>query len=238
MTFLQAEQNRARKEAARVAKLGRFEYYTLSNGDAILRGTRSQTWEGYSSTSQGKQDIPNCLAAFVIHRLNPITNWHYKHIDLILDIGDQLYKDSYITYDPRNPKLGFKNVLRKIFIKDVQVSLKIYKPVMSNTLTAFNLEMALVNYFQQEPFGILFANNQYVALFFKQGYYYMFDPHDRDLDGNSCTSGTACVMKFQTLPNLVAKYLENAITMLDSVKYFYITLVTIGAISKSGVIDI
>ncbi|KAF2892356.1 hypothetical protein ILUMI_13816 [Ignelater luminosus] len=93
--------------------------------------------------------------------------------------------------------------------------------------------MALVNYFQQEPFGILFANNQYVALFFKQGYYYMFDPHDRNLEGSSCESGTACVLKFQTLPNLVVKYLENVITMIDSIKCFAITLVTIGAISKS-----
>ncbi|KAF2880314.1 hypothetical protein ILUMI_25856 [Ignelater luminosus] len=83
-----------KKEAARIAKLGRFEYYTLSNGDAILRGTNSQTWQGYSAASQGNQDIPNCLAAFVIHRMNPVNNWHYKHIDLILDIGDQLYKDS------------------------------------------------------------------------------------------------------------------------------------------------
>lgn len=160
--------------------------------------------------------------------------WHHKHIDMILDVGDTLYKDSYITYQPKDKKLGFKNVLRKVFIKDVRVALRIYKPVMTNILTPFNLEMALMNYFQQEIFCILSVLDDYVALFFKQGCYYIFDPHDRDIDGNSCESGWACVLKFMSLPNLVDKFISNIMYQkpLDCEVSFTITLVTIGSITK------
>lgn len=227
-----AEEERKKREAKRLAKIGKFEYHVLSSGYAILRGSRSQTSKEYSEHCRGHQDIPNCFAAFVVHRLSPIPNWHHKHIDMILDVGDQLYKDSYITYAPKDPKLGMANVLRKVFIKEVSVSLNVYKPVMTNALTNFNLEMALLNYFQQEQFCIISAQEEHVAVFFKEGLYYMFDPHDRDLEGNRCTCGNACVLRFQCLPSLVKKYVENMTSIYDPVGEFTITLVTVGKIVR------
>ncbi|KAF5281689.1 hypothetical protein FQA39_LY17710 [Lamprigera yunnana] len=232
-----AKRKRDRKQTAQI---GTCEYYVFPNGDAILRGTRSQTSKRYSENTRGKQDIPNCFAAFVVHRLAPVCSWYHKHIDMILDIGDQLYKDSYITYNPKDPKLGMKNVLRKVFIKDVQVTLQVYKPVMSNVLNPCNLDTALTNYFMQECFGILYIVDEYVALFCKEGCYYMFDPHDRNVDGNRCycEGGTASVMKFESICNLVDKYMKSMIKpsgrCCNDGNYgaFTITLVTIESIVK------
>lgn len=230
-----AERERKKKEAMRLAKIGRNDYFVMSGGDAILRGTRSQSSKHYSEHSRGYQDIPNCFAAFVVHRLSPVGTWHFKHIDMILDVGDQLYKDSYVTYSPKNRKLGMANVLRKVYIKEVQVSLEVYKPVMSNVLNAYNLELALINYFQQEQFAILSSMKEHVALFFKEGYYYLFDPHDRNVQGNKCEEeGVACVIKFETITNLVAKYMGNLPTPLEPGTGFHITLVTVGSIVKKG----
>ncbi|KAB0791417.1 hypothetical protein PPYR_03217 [Photinus pyralis] len=229
-----AAEERRRKEARRLAKIGRLQYHGLPNGDALLRGTKSQSSKEYSANSRGNQDIANCFAAFVVHRLSLISTWHYRQIDMILDVGDQLYKDSYITYSPRNPKLGMANILRKVFIKDVEVALKVYKPVMKNTLSAPNLELALINYFQQEQFCVLSTRNEHVALFFREGLYYIFDPHDCDLEGNrTAECGVACIVKFQTIPNLVAKYVANY-TRPDEGDVFTITLVTLGSIVVKG----
>ncbi|KAK5638441.1 hypothetical protein RI129_012736 [Pyrocoelia pectoralis] len=224
-----ASDERKRKEMRRLAKVGRMQYHVLSNGDAILRGTKSQSSKEYSANSRGNQDIANCFAAFVVHRLSPVSSWHYKHIDMILDVGDQLYKDSYITYCPRNPKLGMENILRKVFIKEVEVALTVYKAVMMNMLNAPNLELALLNYFQQEQFCIISTRNEHVAVFFKEGLYYIFDPHDCDVEGNRNESGVACVMKFPSIPNLVSKYIANY-AKADDDSEFTITLITVGSI--------
>lgn len=60
----------------------------------------------------------------VMHSVLSIEDWNYRHIDLILDTGDQLFIDSYIAYGPKDPKLGMENILRKFFMGNLEVSFK------------------------------------------------------------------------------------------------------------------
>lgn len=60
----------------------------------------------------------------VMHSVLSIEDWNYRHIDLILDTGDQLFIDSYIAYGPKDPKLGMENILRKFFMGNLEVSFR------------------------------------------------------------------------------------------------------------------
>ncbi|CAH1989161.1 unnamed protein product [Acanthoscelides obtectus] len=101
-----AENERKRVDNKRRQLMGRKCYYTLKGVDAIIRGYRSQNSGQYSPESRNNQDIPNCIVCLVLHHLVTVENWNAKHIDLILDVGDQLYIDSYIAYGPKDLKLG------------------------------------------------------------------------------------------------------------------------------------
>lgn len=137
-----------------------------------------------------------------MHSVLSIEDWNHRHIDLILDTGDQLYIDSYIAYGPDDPQLGMENILRKFFMGSLevrrfkiliedgelilfefQVHVTIYKPIIKEVFTASRLNCVLEAFFQQETVGIINYNQQWISIFFKSGYYFMFDPHDRDIEG-------------------------------------------------------
>lgn len=237
---------RVKREKAQYM-VGRGGYHELAHGFAILRGMRSQASCCYTPNSRNKQDIPNCIVAYVMSRLQPIDMWHHKHIDLILDVGEQLYIDSYITYGPKDPMLGLKNVLRKFYLNDVKVSsfkhqwqikatitiinpfkvrIGIFRPLITDSFLLSNLMVAYTNLFQQENFGLLNACGKWVAVFFKAGYYYVFYPRDTDLTGSKVPPGkgwAACV-RYPTIKDLAWALLMNMIdTPSDPIGSFQIT---------------
>ncbi|XP_076256073.1 uncharacterized protein LOC143193632 [Rhynchophorus ferrugineus] len=206
-----AEEERKRKKAKTLQLIGRNGYYVKGN-EAILRGYKSQNSAGFCAETRNKQDIPNCIASVVMHSLVSIEDWNYKHIDIILDTGDQLYIDSYIAYGPKDPKLGMENILRKFYWQNLEVHVTVYKPIKTEILTNNRLNGVLETYFQQENFCIFQCVNDYISLFFKGGYYFMFDPHERDMEGNipkPDKEGTAIVMRFDSIKPLSIKIIQN-----------------------------
>ncbi|XP_060534309.1 uncharacterized protein LOC132706789 [Cylas formicarius] len=207
-----AEEERKRREAKRIHQIGRTGYYPTRGGEAILRGYLSQNHEKYAKESRNNQDIPNCIVSVVMNSLIPVNEWTSKHIDLILDTGEQLYIDSYIAYGPRDKKLGMENVLRKFYMGNLEVHVTIYKPVITEVMTASKLLSILEGYFQQESFCILSYRDQYVSLFSKSGYFYLFDPHERNIQGNLVVggdTGTAVVVRFDCVDSTASKVIRN-----------------------------
>lgn len=52
--------------------------------------------------------------------------------------------------------------------------------------------------------------DQWVGLFFKKGYYFLFDPHERGPSGcKASEDGSACVLRFEKLDDLALKLVNN-----------------------------
>lgn len=154
-----------------------------------------------------------------MHHLTTVDNWKSNHIDLICEAGDQLYIDSYIAYGPRDEKLGLENVIRKFYFNNLHIHITIYKPIISDMFIISKINNVLQAFFQQETYCIFSFLNQWVSLFFKSGLYYMFDPHECNLQGDHVRrdeSGSAILMKFVSLESLVNKLFQNLFIADDS----------------------
>ncbi|XP_074039685.1 uncharacterized protein [Leptinotarsa decemlineata] len=207
-----AEDTRKKKEAKRLQLIGRKGYSPMTGGNAILRGYKSQNSKIYGEEQRNNQDIPNCISAVVMHHLLSIEFWSSKTIDQILDAGNQLYTDSYIAYGPKDKKLGMENVLRKFFMGKLTIHVSIYKPIISDLFTFENLNRILNIFFQQEQFCIMSYYNQWVSIFFKGGLFYVFDPHERNINGNILKkeeNGVAVVVRFENINDLATKLISN-----------------------------
>lgn len=157
-------------------------------------------------------DISHNVVAIVMHHLRNIEKWKSSDIDLILDIGDQLYIDSYIAYCPKDRKLGLENIIRKFYINNLAIHITVYKPIISEMFVISTINNILQVFFQQETFCIFSYNNQWVSLFFKSGLFYMFNPHECNLQGDNVKkgeSGSAVLIRFENLENLAVKLFHN-----------------------------
>lgn len=227
----QEQEMRKKKEEARLAQLGRCAFYQVPGSEiATLRGTRCQSNKIYSNNSRNNQDIPNCLTAFVMERLLPLNKWTSKTIDQILDIGDQLYKDSFVINSPPNSKIGLEFVIRQVIIKDVKVHVAICKPVIINHFTYDNVLKGLTIFFMQKQFCILETANQYIAVFLREEAFYLFDPHERNLLGEVADRGTAVVVKHLNLESLSKQIYDNFYT--SDLEIFRVALVGVKGIEK------
>lgn len=234
-----AELKRKRREELKRHVFARFKYEAMPNGDFILRGMRSQASSFYQESTRNYQDITNAIAAYVMHYLVPINSWYHEYIDNVLDVGNQLYMDSYLVYSPRDRYLGLRDVLRSFWIKNVLVNIVIFKPVIEEPFLHTNVVVAFTNLFQQRNICLFGACNKWVLIVFKSGFYYLFDPRDKDMEGRKVEPGTgsATVIRYETLGDLASGLLY---TMVDDVKdeigNFSVVLLTVERVeTQSGI---
>lgn len=64
-----------------------------------------------------------------------------------------------------------------------QVHVTVYKPILTEVFTVSKLSSVLEALFQQETVSILNYKQDWITLFFKGGFYFMFDPHARNIEG-------------------------------------------------------
>lgn len=205
----------------------------MMNGEAVLRGYKSQNSKAYNEHSRNNQDITNCMAAIVAHTMHPIQSWTAKDVDAVLDAGDQLYVDSYIAYAPRDKKLGPENVIRNFYVGESRVHVTVYKPIISDVFNVNNLNRILNVYFQQESHCMLSYAGQWVSIFAKEGYFYVFDPHERNMEGNRVKrdeEGWATVVKLGDSNGLTLKLVQNLFLDLEeaqAAEKFYVWLISV-----------
>lgn len=226
-----AELRRKRKEAKRRHIFARFKYEEMpADGNWIVRGMRSQANAIYPETTRNYQDLTNAIAAYVMHYLIPINTWYYAYLDTVLDVGNQLYVDSYVVYCPRERRLSLRDVIRSFWINNVLVNIVIYKPVIEQPFLHTNVVVAFTNLFQQRNICLFGACNKWLMVVFKSGYYYLFDPRDKDMDGKKVDegTGTATVIRYETINDLTSGILY---TMIDDAKEeignFMVVLLTV-----------
>lgn len=160
-----------------------------------------------------------------------IEKWNSHNIDLILDIGDQLYIDSYIAYGPKDKKLGLENILRKFYMNNLTIHITVYQPIVSELFVISKIANILQIFFQQETFCMITYMNQWVSLFFKKGLFYMFDPHRSNSQGDHVKkgeSGSAVLLRFTNLETLAVKLFHNLfVTGESSARMFTVYLIDV-----------
>ncbi|XP_017785371.1 PREDICTED: uncharacterized protein LOC108568673 [Nicrophorus vespilloides] len=220
-------------ERMRNDKLGKLEYYAIPHTEIdILRGSKSQNWQLYSQSSRGNQDVPNCIVSYVMDKVIPLANWNCKIIDMVLDVGDQLYKDSYIIYNPKDKKLRLETLIRDVLIKDIKVKISVGAPVLTAKFNVRLLNEALQACFNLKNFCIVLVEKTAVSLFLRDGHFYLFDPTDMDLSGCRCEQGTAAVLRFTNLSTAIDQLISNLSVCNLSNEVFHIIVVAIKEIEK------
>lgn len=213
---------RSKKEAKRCSRLGRDAIYELNNNQAIIRGIRAIAKD---------RELPVNLVAFVFMRIaTDLSKWTYKQIELILEAGYQLYVDSFNAYKPESSKLTLQHVLRRVMLKDLEVKIEIKKPILGNAFTTQNLLTHLMNFFNITNFCILNYDDFLVSVYLKGGYYYLFDPYSRDLNGNRTENGSAMLMRFGELPELVDRIVRNLKRSDDETGRYCLVVVNIQSV--------
>ena len=155
-------------------------------------------------------DLPVNLAASVFMKTTTdFTTWTYKHIECILQTGYRLYVESHKVLKPNTSKLGIEHVLRCFRFKDCEAKIEIKKPIPGRRFTRESLYRNLILLCTFRNFCIVNFDEYYVSIYFKGLYYYLFDPYRRDLYGNRTEKGTAVMMRFKDLAELVDKVVGN-----------------------------
>lgn len=219
----------------RQATLGRKRFYNIPGTEiSLLRGSRHIGSKEYSSFSRGNQDIPVCLASYVMERLLPFEKWTYKIIDMVLDVGDQLYKDSYVLFKPTSEKLGLDCVIREIVIKDVLVEIAIGRPVIIQQFSCCRLESALELCFREKDYCMICVGNCYMAIFSKDNSYFVFVPRPLNLKGLADNKkGKSTLLKFNNLSTLAEVVVHNSMcNSNDRFDVFMLILIAIKSIRK------
>lgn len=222
----QVADERKRKELKRINQFGRKGFYNLPDGSAILRG-----YLILNCDVNDNSDMTNAIVAVVMHHINTVDNWRSFDLDVIIDIGNQLFIDSYIAYGPKDKKLGLENIMRKFFMNNLSIHITIYKPVVNEMFIISKINDILQVYFQQETYCILSYMNQWVSIFFKGGLFYLFDSHGGNLEGERVKHGepgSAFLMKFNDLEKLAAQLFHNLfIPEQSSAKMFSLWLIDV-----------
>ncbi|XP_044260521.1 uncharacterized protein LOC123008654 [Tribolium madens] len=198
---LAAEEERRKAEAKRCYTLGRNEMYQINNDVAIIRATRAV---------QADRDLPVNVAALVLMKIaTDLSKWTYKQMEVVIETGYQLYVDSYNAYKPPTSKLLLPHILRRVLLRELEVKIDIRLPVDCGPFIKKNVMAQVSHFFTSTNFFFLNYEEFLISLFFKSGYYFMFDPYSRDLNGNKCEGGSAVLMRYGSLEGLVEKILRN-----------------------------
>lgn len=227
---VQDEEKRKRKEAKRIALIGRNQFDDISATEGIVRGLRSQAHPRYGE-ERNKQDLTNCIVCCIMHKLLPVNDWSCKIVDLILNLGHQLYIDSYITYKPIGGELKVSQVLRELYVKNRKIRIMLYNSKIREPFLHSNVVLALTNILQQENGFLLTAQRKWISVMFKEGLYYFFDPRDYDHEGKKTEvgKGSALVHRFQSIDAMTTAILYHMIDdPSDSIGKFKVLFIRIG----------
>lgn len=192
----------------------------------ILRASTYQTDPKFSKY-KGQQSLTNAVSAIAMLRIKKSKKWTTTTLNNVLKIGEIVYHQSKkMKY--KQEDLKFEHIVDKITIdgKDfmpVFEELVIMGKLQSSTGSLLDLKPALREYFSDNSTGILCGPIS-LAIWYEDGLFYMFDPDERDPNGNviirsievgseivfqDIPSGRACLTWYSELEDLIVKYMKN-----------------------------
>lgn len=156
------------------------------------------------------------VAYIIIKTSTDLNKWTYKHLDLLLQAGDQFFVDSFNAYHPPSSKITLETLLRRVIIKDREVKIEIKTPKERGHFDQEHLLADVINVFNLTTSCILNFQDYFITLYFKSGYYYVFDPYGLDLSGSrNNDDGVAALMRYSNLDTMVQDIINNLVKSYD-----------------------
>jgi hypothetical protein len=162
------------------------------------------------------------VAAIAMLRLQRASTWSPAILSEILQQGNEIYKANLEHVE--GEEILASDIQSPIKLNDRLYSLDtehlIFGRLMSKDKTLANLQKGLREFFKTCDTGVL-QGPQSVAVWQERGVYFMFDPKERDGegrkwmarlptdDGDTSSSGAACVTWYQAIDDLIDIYQAN-----------------------------
>ena len=184
-----------------------------------VRGTFHQGDSShFSDDTLGRQCMANAVAAAVYATMLPMNYWNPPAIDRILIAGDELYRRrcnhqyQYLQFsDIRDTEVLFGQQ-HDMNANAAMTGLLQYEFAPSPPFFTLDQAVSSMENSQQWTYGILTLadgnDGASVLLCVKQGNYYIFDSHSRDVFGNVVPNGTSVLLHMRT-HNAFMKYIKT-----------------------------
>lgn len=182
----------------------------------ILRGTFSQNDAQFLQVHRDNQDAANCVIALTFANLCKRGEWNSTVVDVILTLGDRLFKNS-LKDNGSNLKVSLSQLNLPVFIHPFIVNAEfevIKKDYMVKGDDQKPLEIMKKNFndfMGANSAGILISKDYYVAVWKDEtdNALMMFDSHDIGPDGCKKSTGTACIQRFTDGDDLIDTFCNN-----------------------------
>ena len=185
-----------------------LHYRPLVDSIAILNGSFSLNHKRFAYKSKGYQSPAVCLMALLFSKLEPIPVWTSDTINSILTNGDSLYLKVLLkNVSIKMTYLSLSDIIEHpIYLGEYKFVVDPHLSVTQDMLDSADILLLKLN--EQKLTSLIIAIKRYhFAIICNKDYYCLFDPSDRDQNGNPCKigCGTACILRFTTL-NILCKH--------------------------------
>ncbi|CRK90234.1 CLUMA_CG003947, isoform A [Clunio marinus] len=211
----------------------------VSSTHWILRASMSQNDTQFADVNRNHQDIPNAIIALTFSQLCSLNEWNSTVVDIILKLGDRLYKKSLkrwmksIGELPENLRMSLDQVDLPVFIRPFIVTVKDEFVKRDLTVKSHDKEPmegmkdSLLEFLSADS-GILSGKDYHVAIWKSDdgNDFMMFDPHDIGPEGIRRSTGVACLHRFTDHKKLVEIFCSN-VKELEGVNEYQLTRVSI-----------
>ncbi|XP_968612.4 uncharacterized protein LOC657031 [Tribolium castaneum] len=200
--------------------LARMNMHQMNSREAIVRGVRPL----YPNSDLSV----NYIAFTYFMTSQDLDSWSWYHIEMVLQLGKQLHIDSVVAYKLPEKRLTIFEVLRTFECGNRMIKLKVHKPIVVSDLTKLNVVKSLESVFLSLECFLFIYSDWVLTLCFKSGFYYMFDPYNRDLNGNRTEEeGSAVMMRFSDVDALAEKIVRNFEGLEEDVREFVLLFLEI-----------
>ncbi|XP_012271201.1 uncharacterized protein LOC105694788 [Orussus abietinus] len=198
-------------------------FRVLTPRSSILQGSYAMTDPRFKPRSRGHQGTSCSVVAIVFGRLFEPKDWTSNYVDQTLRVGDNLFRVSqYRNRVPPGTYLTTNLVHPEFFVGDYKCSIcveasKVYGNLFSETTGCPGLSEGLQRFFRTSDAGVVTAQGTSIAIWRHkdEGFLY-YDSSGCDEEGSRCREGTACLIRFESLDDLVESFLRNMDRKFDS----------------------
>lgn len=208
-------------------------FQAISSDHWILRANISQNDTQFCQLNRDNQDIPNCILAITFAQLCQMVEWNSTLIDIVLKLGDRLYRKSisksFDSSSSTNLKLSLKEIDFPVFIRPFVIHVTdelVKKDFMVKSTDEISLQAMKKILGEFDGFGLLSAKNYSVAIWKENDAIFMFDPHEIGPNGIKNFNGSASVQKFVDHEKLTEIFFKN-VKDLDGLNEFQLTRISI-----------
>ena len=177
--------------------------------EKLVKANFSQSSIIFSGIGIGLQCVPNSIMSLIYNKYKPCNLWKPTDLDKILQTGNILYNSI-----GKNTTLLVSEIPRYIKLYEIIYFLK-YETcalgyIFQDNITINSVKFSnLSNLFSKFKYFVLILNDSCVSIVNDNNTFWVFDPHSRNEEGFSSSSGTSILLHFKNFINFCTYVTER-----------------------------